>query len=135
MSLFHQRARLAKTGMAEPQLSEKAKEATDRLWRRYYAGPRDRHSEEKRGLDKPRKGSSGAGEAVSKTAKRKERQARADKRKRRRRSSSPVVDRTEEPGPKKPPPGPGLSGPGGGVDKAALLTGLFQEALKTLQTF
>ena len=133
MSLFHQRARLAKAGMV--QLSEKAQEVSDRLWRRYYEGqPREKpDSKEKPGLEKPgfenpRKDSSGAGGAVSKTEKRKERQARADRHKKRR-SSSPVVDRTEE------PPGPGGSGPGGGVDKAALLTGLFQQALQTLRTF
>ena len=126
MSLFHQRARLAKAGMV--QLSEKAQEVSDRLWRRYYEGqPREKpDSKEKPGLEKPgfenpRKDSSGAGGAVSKTEKRKERQARADRRKKRR-SSSPVVDRTEEQGPKKP-------------DKAALLTGLFQQALETLRTF
>ena len=135
MSLFHQRARLAKAGVVEPQLSEKAQEVSDRLWRRYYEGqPREKpDSKEKPGLEKPgfenpRKDSSGAGGAVSKTEKRKERQARADRHKKRR-SSSPVVDRTEE------PPGPGGSGPGGGVDKAALLTGLFQQALETLRTF
>ena len=41
MSLFHQRARLAKAGMV--QLSEKAQEVSDRLWRRYYEGqPREK---------------------------------------------------------------------------------------------
>ena len=97
MSLFHQRARLAKAGVVEPQLSEKAQEVSDRLWRRYYEGqPREKpDSKELEPCRRPHRGA-----------------------------------RTEE-----TPPGPrGLRGRRG-VDKAALLTGLFQQALQTLRTF
>ena len=138
MSLFHQRARLAKAGMVEPQLSEKAQEVSDRLWRRYYEGqPREKpDSKEKprsRGLRTPAKTAAVLAELSPKRRKGKsDRLEQTGAKNAAARALSSTAQRSKD---RRNPPGPGGSGPGGGVDKAALLTGLFQQALETLRTF
>ena len=127
MSIYHQKARLRQSGMKEPRLSEKAKEVSERLWSAYYS----EHGSDKTVAAEPE---------LSKTEKRKARQARADalaeeKQKKKKKNESPVVDRTAEPRPPGPPGPPPAGGGDGGMDKGAILSGLFQQALQALQTF
>lgn len=140
MSQFHQKARLRLKGVREPECSERAKEISDQLWREYY---RNQEPDAPVQPEKPKLQKAPEPETKkvqSKTEKRKERAARGaelERAKKKKRESSPVIDRTADPkgppGPKGPPPAGG--GGSGDVDKGKILTGLFEQALRTLQSF
>ena len=71
----------------------------------------------------------------SETAEKKNLLSKTEKRrlrKKRKPTASPPIDRApDKKGP--PPPPPGAGGGDGGLDKGAVLTGLFQQALQALQ--